>query len=227
MKSKKLFILVIVAFLFLLFHEFIFFAGGEKVYGEGTKKQSSNVTNNQNDFQKEGFYKYYIVPFFPIVVILITVFGGAFLSNHYWKKRESFTRKKAFIEEKTKSFLTLSSAFAKFHAYTDLLQRLEKEKENFIGKQNHEALNLFFQIDSNYQVNRNEAFSDISSNINYAKIFFSSALVIERIKRYLNLYDSFRKDPNLWGSEGFSDIISKSRNIVDSMKEELKDDLSK
>jgi hypothetical protein len=67
----------------------------------------------------------YIIPFLPIFVVGILTFAGAWINHKYWKRKESFTRKIDFFEERLKSFLDFCKYLAEFNAYTDLLMRMD------------------------------------------------------------------------------------------------------
>jgi len=161
---------------------------------------------------KQPVHENLIPGLFHISAVLLAVLGGAAINHFYWRKKEHYTREMKILEEKIESYLRFCKALAMFNAYTDLIQRTEKQ-----GAKKEDP--------KEYQQRRVDALGDLNREMNYIKIFFKSEKVESALKEYRNLYDDIRKGTKPWDEDTFEQLLEKGWNIQKAIFEELKTEI--
>ena len=162
----------------------------------------------------------------PIFYGLILAFVGGWINHLYWKKRHQIARKIKNYEESINTYLKLCENLLEFNACTDMIMRLEKEKDKLqknVNKKNadNERLKEIPQYIQDYEIKRIDALKGLSQGINYAKIFFESAEVETKVKAYLDLYEKIRINEVEWDETAFNKIFNSGKELQSSMEAEL------
>jgi hypothetical protein len=218
MKKKQIWIVLIFAAIISI-----------AVYSIAEQDINTKNSNKQETIINMGWFRMYFVPFIPVISVAIVVLGGAWINYCYWKKKESITKNYKIFEERIRSFLDFCRNLAEFNACTDLILRADKrigEINNDKSKENYEGeINELQKNISNYQLKQIDAVSGLSEKISYARIFFETNEVDEKIKEYIQSYENIRTGATPWDRSGnaFNDLLNSGRNVKISMENELKE----
>lgn len=178
---------------------------------------------------KESFIVKYIYPWILVISVLVAGLLGAYINHLYWEKREHIERKSKILDEKIRSYLSISQYLFEFDAYTDLIMLRStdiKSLKRRPQKDNEEEQRLkdLLQVSEDYQRRRLESMAGLRKEVSNAKLFFS-AEVDSHIKKYAELLRQVEKGQTIWNRGTFNDLREKGIDLRTAMRNEIKKEL--